>query len=41
VRPFLKISGIGPNPDAAVDAWERIQSFFGQHLVADPNRLTR
>lgn len=33
VRPLLKISGIGPNPEAAVDAWERIHAFFGEHLV--------
>lgn len=36
VRPFLKISGIGPNPEAAADAWKRIDAFFGEHLVAHP-----
>jgi len=32
LRPFLKIAGIAPNPEAAVDAWERIHAFFGEHL---------
>jgi len=34
VRPFMKISGIGPNPEAATDAWGRIDAFFGKHLAA-------
>ncbi|MGV8885850.1 MAG: dienelactone hydrolase family protein [Microbacteriaceae bacterium] len=34
VRPFLKLSGIGPNPDATVDAWKRIDAFFTEHLFA-------
>jgi carboxymethylenebutenolidase len=29
---LLRISGAKPNPEAAVDAWQRIESFFGQHL---------
>ncbi|MCC6854574.1 MAG: dienelactone hydrolase family protein, partial [Microbacteriaceae bacterium] len=33
IRPFLKISGIAPDPVAAVDAWKRIDAFFGEHLV--------
>ncbi len=37
VRPFLKISGIAPNPEAAVDAWKRIDAFFGEHLVGHEN----
>jgi len=32
VRPFMKISGIGPDPEATVDAWNRIDAFFRQHL---------
>lgn len=28
----------GPNPDAAADAWARIEQFFGEHLAADPLR---
>ncbi|MCY7413703.1 MAG: dienelactone hydrolase family protein [Salinibacterium sp.] len=36
LRPFLKISGIAPNPAAAVDAWERIHAFFSEHLRVNP-----
>jgi len=32
LRPILKIAGIAPDPEAAVDAWERIHAFFGEHL---------
>lgn len=33
VRFLMKrIMGIGPNPEAAADAWKRIDSFFGEHL---------
>jgi carboxymethylenebutenolidase len=32
LRPFLRIAGIRPDPDAAVDAWRRIDAFFGEHL---------
>jgi carboxymethylenebutenolidase len=28
-RPIL---GAGPDPDAASDAWARIEAFFGEHL---------
>lgn len=34
LRPLLKISGIGPNPEAAIDAWQRIDGFFKEHLKA-------
>jgi carboxymethylenebutenolidase len=27
-----RILGAGPNPDAAADAWARIEAFFGEHL---------
>jgi carboxymethylenebutenolidase len=27
-----RILGAGPNPEAAADAWRRIEAFFGEHL---------
>lgn len=30
---LLRISGAKPNPEAAVDAWQRIEAFFGKHLI--------
>lgn len=33
-RPFVRISGFGPDPVAAADAWERIDAFFRDHLGA-------
>jgi carboxymethylenebutenolidase len=30
---LLKITGAKPNPEAAVDAWNRIEGFFGEHLA--------
>ena len=29
---LLRISGAKPNPEAAADAWARIEKFFGEHL---------
>jgi carboxymethylenebutenolidase len=29
---LLRITGAKPNPEAAVDAWQRIEKFFGKHL---------
>ena len=29
-----RILGAGPNPEAAADAWRRIEAFFGEHLAA-------
>ena len=29
---LLRITGAKPNPDAAADAWSRIEKFFGEHL---------
>ena len=34
---LLRISGAKPNPDAAADAWSRIEKFFAEHLSADVN----
>jgi len=33
MRPLLKIAGMGPNPEAAADAWSRIEHFFLEHLA--------
>jgi len=32
-RPLIRITGFGPNPEAAIDAWKRIAAFFDEHLV--------
>ena len=32
LRPLLRVAGIGPEPDSAKDAWDRIQLFFATHL---------
>jgi carboxymethylenebutenolidase len=32
LRPLLRIAGIGPEPDSAKDAWDRIDRFFATHL---------
>ena len=31
-RTLLRITGAKPNPEAAADAWQRIEKFFAQHL---------
>jgi carboxymethylenebutenolidase len=30
--PIFRVMNFGPKPDAAVDAWNRISEFFGEHL---------
>jgi carboxymethylenebutenolidase len=32
LRPLLKVTGVGPDPVAAADAWQRIEGFFARHL---------
>jgi carboxymethylenebutenolidase len=32
LRPLLRVAGIGPEPESAKDAWERIKLFFATHL---------
>jgi carboxymethylenebutenolidase len=32
LRPLLRIANVGPVPDAAADAWARIEAFFAEHL---------
>ena len=34
MRPLLRIANVGPRPEAAVDAWARIEAFFAEHLSA-------
>ena len=36
LRPLLRVSGIGPEPVAAADAWARIEAFFAAHLRDRP-----
>ena len=33
VHPLLRVARVGPDPDAAADAWRRIESFFATHLA--------
>ncbi len=33
LRPIMKaVTGMGPEPVAAADAWKRIDAFFAEHL---------
>ena len=32
LRPLMKVAGVGPDPQAAADAWRRIDAFFAEHL---------
>ncbi|HSU35373.1 MAG TPA: dienelactone hydrolase family protein [Propionibacteriaceae bacterium] len=31
--PLVKLSHVGPEPEAAADTWRRIEAFFAEHLV--------
>lgn len=33
-RPLMKIAHVGPDPEAAAHAWQRIEAFFERHLRA-------
>lgn len=33
MRPLFRVAGIGPDPDAAADAWRRIERFFAETLA--------
>jgi len=35
-RPFLRIRGMGPDPDAAAQAWTRIDAFLRRELTHSP-----
>ncbi|MER7789623.1 dienelactone hydrolase family protein [Streptomyces sp. NPDC097640] len=32
LRPLFRVMGMGPDPEAAADAWQRIETFFATHL---------
>lgn len=32
MRQLMRVSGMGPEPASAADAWARIEAFFGAHL---------
>ncbi len=32
LQPLMKVMSIGPEPESAKDAWQRIDAFFGEHL---------
>ena len=32
LRPLTRVANIGPEPEAAADAWARIEAFFARHL---------
>jgi carboxymethylenebutenolidase len=32
LRPLMRVMGMGPHPESAADAWQRIETFFAQHL---------
>lgn len=34
LRPLMRITNVKPNPEAAADAWRRIEAFFAEHLSA-------
>ncbi|MFD0439257.1 dienelactone hydrolase family protein [Streptomyces chartreusis] len=34
LRPLMRVTGIRPHPESAVDAWRRIDDFFAAHLTA-------
>ncbi|GAA3563032.1 dienelactone hydrolase family protein [Streptomyces osmaniensis] len=35
LRPLMRVAGIRPHPESAVDAWRRIDDFFATHLTAE------
>jgi carboxymethylenebutenolidase len=32
LRPLMRVTGMGPEPASAADAWQRIDAFFMEHL---------
>ena len=34
LRPLFRVMGIGPDPESAPEAWQRIEDHFAQHLKA-------
>ncbi|GHB48343.1 carboxymethylenebutenolidase [Streptomyces umbrinus] len=38
LRPLMRVAGIRPHPESAVDAWRRIDGFFATHLKAEDRK---
>ena len=36
LRPLARFTSVGPDPEAAADAWQRIEAFFAEHLSGAP-----
>lgn len=36
LRPLMRVMGIGPDPESAPEAWQRIEDHFGRHLKTPP-----
>lgn len=36
LRPLMRVMGIGPDPDSAPEAWQRIEDHFARHLKDPP-----
>lgn len=36
LRPLFRVMGIKPDPDAAAEAWQRIEDYFARHLAQSP-----
>ena len=34
LRPLMRIANVGPRPEAAADAWRRIEAFFAEYLTS-------
>lgn len=34
LRPLMRIANVGPRPEAAADAWRRIETFFAEYLTS-------
>ncbi|MDR7082661.1 carboxymethylenebutenolidase [Arthrobacter ginsengisoli] len=37
LRPLFRVMGVKPDPDAAAEAWQRIEDHFARHLVEGPS----
>jgi carboxymethylenebutenolidase len=34
LRPLFRVMGVGPDPESAPEAWQRIEGHFAEHLRA-------
>ena len=37
LRPLMRVMGIGPDPESAPEAWQRIEDHFARHLKGSDN----